>query len=166
MQDPSLAEWWAVAAELRRGGLDRIVVPEPWSPTIEELTAAGVRGVVYAHEIVSLASGQAGEFLDALADDGRRRRTPSTACRCVGAFSTAMTHRHRGDRDLGDPRSCAAWADFEQAWDRGRRCSTGRRHLTAFGADVRRTLMVDAPLAPLRTGRQPQVEDRRPLGEI
>ena len=31
-QDPSLAEWWAVAADLRRGGLDRIVVPAAWSP--------------------------------------------------------------------------------------------------------------------------------------
>ena len=39
LQDPSLAEWWAAAAELRRGGFDRIVVPEPWSPTIDELTA-------------------------------------------------------------------------------------------------------------------------------
>jgi hypothetical protein len=47
LQDPSLAEWWAAAAELRRGGVDRILVPEPWSPTIAELTARGVRGVVY-----------------------------------------------------------------------------------------------------------------------
>ena len=37
-QDPSLAEWWAVASELRRGGFDRIVAPEAWSPTIDELT--------------------------------------------------------------------------------------------------------------------------------
>jgi hypothetical protein len=27
-------------------------------------------------------------------------------------------------------------------------------------------LMIDAPLAPLRTGRQPQIEDRRPLDEL
>ncbi len=57
LQDPSLAEWWAVAAELRRGGFDRIVVPEPWSPTIEELTAAGVKGAVYAHELVTVPVG-------------------------------------------------------------------------------------------------------------
>ena len=38
LQDPALAKWWAAAAELRRGGLDRVLVPEPWSPTIEELT--------------------------------------------------------------------------------------------------------------------------------
>ena len=30
----------------------------------------------------------------------------------------------------------------------------------------RRILLVDAPLSPLRIGRQPAVEDRRPLDEI
>jgi len=39
-QDPSLAEWWSVASELRSGGFDRIVAPERWSPTIDELTKA------------------------------------------------------------------------------------------------------------------------------
>ena len=51
-QDPSLAEWWAVAASLRRGGIDRIVVPEPWTRSIETLVADGVRGEVYSHELV------------------------------------------------------------------------------------------------------------------
>jgi hypothetical protein len=44
LQDESLAQWWAVAAELRRGGVDRIIVPEPWSPTIEECNAAVAAG--------------------------------------------------------------------------------------------------------------------------
>ena len=61
-QDPSLAEWWAAAADLRRGGKDRIVVPAPFSPTIDELTASGLRGEVYAHEIVSVANGAAGDY--------------------------------------------------------------------------------------------------------
>src|SRR5882724_4305503 len=51
LQDDSLAKWWAVAAEMRRGGRDRILVPEHWSPSIEELTSAGVKGEVYAHEL-------------------------------------------------------------------------------------------------------------------
>ncbi len=44
LQDPSLAEWWSVAASLRRGGVDRIVVPEPWTRPVDELIADGVRG--------------------------------------------------------------------------------------------------------------------------
>ena len=31
-QDPSLSEWWAAAASLRRGGVDRIVVPTSFHP--------------------------------------------------------------------------------------------------------------------------------------
>jgi hypothetical protein len=45
--------------------------------------------------------------------------------------------------------------------------------MAAWGAELhrlearwQRTLMIDAPLAPLRTGRQPQIEDRRPLDEL
>jgi hypothetical protein len=41
-----------------------------------------------------------------------------------------------------------------------------RDSLISLGARFRRTLMIDAPLAPLRTGRQPMVEDRRPLSEV
>src|SRR4029078_4948795 len=44
MQDPAPAEWWAVAATLRRGGFDRIVEPAPWARPIEELVAAGAGG--------------------------------------------------------------------------------------------------------------------------
>src|SRR5262249_34841289 len=70
LQDPGLAEWWGVAAELRRGGFDRIVVPEPANLSIEELTAAGVRGEVYAHEIVTMPVGGVRNFLDGLAEAG------------------------------------------------------------------------------------------------
>jgi hypothetical protein len=38
--------------------------------------------------------------------------------------------------------------------------------LAGAGVSMRRTLMVDAPLAPLRLGRQPAVSDRRPLDTI
>jgi hypothetical protein len=61
--------------------------------------------------------------------------------------------------------SLSAWADFERAWDDGALASW-RAVLDALEADVHRTLMVDAPLGPLRIGRQPEVGDRRPLSEI
>ena len=44
LQDPKLAKWWAEAANYRRRGDDRVLVPAPWTPTIEELCAAGVTG--------------------------------------------------------------------------------------------------------------------------
>jgi hypothetical protein len=58
-----------------------------------------------------------------------------------------------------------AWIEYERAWD-GDALATWRARLVALGADVRRTLMVDAPLSPMRIGRQPEVSDRRPLDKI
>ena len=58
----------------------------------------------------------------------------------------------------------AAWADFEAGGTADQALLDWKETIGRFGAFVERTLMVDAPLAPLRTGRQPQVEDRRPLG--
>ncbi|HYL52221.1 MAG TPA: NIPSNAP family containing protein [Acidimicrobiia bacterium] len=163
LQDPALAEWWGRAAELRRGGVDRIVVPEQWSPTIEELTAAGVKGVVYAHELVTVPVGTVRVFLDALGEAGRPA-VEALGARCVGAFRVAMTNDSEAIVLWAFP-SWEAWANFEQAWD-GAALAPWRARLTAMGADVRRTLLVDAPLSPMRAGRQPQVEDRRPLEEI
>ena len=59
----------------------------------------------------------------------------------------------------------ATWAHFEQAWD-GAALAPWRARLVALGADIQRTLLVDAPLARCGIGRQPSVEDRRPLSEI
>jgi hypothetical protein len=64
MQDPSLREWWKTAAEFRRGGVDRILIPAPWSPTSDELVAAGIRGEFYAHELIQVAPGMAEAFLE------------------------------------------------------------------------------------------------------
>jgi hypothetical protein len=163
-QDPSLAEWWAVAADLRRGGLDRIVVPAPWSPSIEELTAGGTCGDVYAHEIVSLAPGQAGEYLNAVAHEGADVYA-EYGFSVVGAFSTAMRSDNEAILVWAIP-DFAAWADFEQGATADQALLDWKATINGFGAFVERTLMVDAPLAPLRTGRQPQVEDRKPLTDI
>ena len=162
-QDPSWAEWWSVAADLRRGGFDRIVVPEPWSPTVDELTDAGARGAVYAHELVRLPVGRSRGFLDALAVSGRAA-VESLGLQCVGAFRVAMSTDTEAIVIWAIP-TLAVWADFERAWDDGT-LAPWRSVLDALEARVHRTLMVDAPLAPMRTGRQPEVTDRRPLSEI
>jgi hypothetical protein len=160
LQDDSLAEWWAVAADMRRGGVDRILVPEMWSPTSEELTSAGVNGLAYAHELVTLPAGNARDFLEALREIG----VPAISdlgMRAIGAYRVAMTNDSEAIVIWTIP-DWATWADFEQAWDGGG-LAAWRTHLVGLGADVRRTLMVDAPLSPLRLGRQPSVDDRRPL---
>ena len=41
MQDPALTEWWAAAAQLRRGGVDRIAVPTSWSKWADHRSQTG-----------------------------------------------------------------------------------------------------------------------------
>jgi hypothetical protein len=163
MQDPELAQWWGAAAELRRGGVDRILVPEPWNQTISSLTDDGVRGAVYAHELVTLPVGGVRGFLDALGEVGIPA-VEALGVRMLGAFRVAMTNDHEAIVLWALP-DWPTWAAFERGWD-GAALAPWRARLTAINADVRRTLLVDAPLAPLRLGRQPDISDRRPLSEL
>lgn len=165
LQDPTLAEWWATAASLRRGGYDRILVPDAATRSVEQLAAAGVHGAVYAHELVRLPSGGAGGYLAALREHGVEPLA-SLGLDLVGAYRVAMV----------DDTECVViwaipdwrtWTELEQAWlaDHGP-LERWRHRARSLGAVTRRTLMVDAPLSPLRIGRQPTVDDRRPLDEI
>ena len=163
LQDSSLAEWWSAAAELRRGGFDRVLVPEPWSPTIAELTAADVRGVVYAHELIRVGAGRVRPLLDAVHAQARDAVTALGGV-AIGAFNVAM----RNDDEallLWAFREWDAWVRYEHAWDAGG-LGGWRSALVDADAVVTRTLLADAPLAPLRIGRQPEESDRRPLSEI
>jgi hypothetical protein len=164
LQDPSLEQWWATASTLRRGGVDRIVVPEPWSPTITQLTDAGVRGALYAHELVTLPVGRARDFLDALRDIGRGAYAEH-GLESIAAFKVAMKSDHEAIAVWAIP-DWAAWAAFEQAWDGDPALRAWRASLTGMQAVVDRILLVDAPLSPLRIGRQPEVADRLPLDQV
>jgi hypothetical protein len=156
-QDPSLATWWAAAAELRRGGFDRILVPAPWTRPIQALCAAGVTGAVYAHEMVRVRPGAAADFLE-------RARAVSPAYarhrwQLIGAFTTAM---------VDDDEALLLWAiPTWEAWATGERAHRDDDDLIAWRTGARdvvtgwhRILLVDAPLSPLRTGRQPARSDR------
>jgi hypothetical protein len=169
LQDPSLAEWWAVAASLRRGGVDRIVVPEPWTRSIEQLVADGVRGELYSHELVTLPPGTAPDFLAAFAASGVAAHE-ALGLELVGAFRVAMVNDSEAIVIWAIP-DWPRWALVERAWlgdgtAEGEALRAWHKTTLAMGAHWRRTLMVDAPLSPLRVGRQPEIGDRRPLDEI
>ena len=102
LQDPKLARWWARAAEFRSGGFDRILVPAPWSPAIEELCTLGAGGVAYAHDQVTVPVGATGDFLE-LAREAGGAFYAEHGWRLIGAFETAL----RNDDEFG---YVAAWA--------------------------------------------------------
>jgi hypothetical protein len=157
-QDPALAKWWAKAAEFRRGGFDRLMVPAPWTRTIEQLCADGVRGEVHAHELVKVRPGSAIEFLER----ARELAVPALAAYgwgLTGAFTTAM---------VDDDEALLLWTiPTWKQWGAAEAAMGVDDALVAWRSGIRdvvtgwhRVLLVDAPLSPLRTGRQPQRSDR------
>ncbi|RAY16250.1 NIPSNAP family containing protein [Actinomadura craniellae] len=156
LQDPALAKWWAAAADLRSGGVDRILVPHPGTRTIEELCKDGVRGEVYAHELVRVSPGGARRFLDAAMEDAAAGRDRH-GWQLVGAWSTAM----RNDQEcvlLWAIPTWEDWAGVEADEAQGRSRLLDRSAVMV--RDRERVLLADAPLCPFKTGRQPSRDDR------
>jgi hypothetical protein len=158
LQDPALAAWWKRAADFRRGGVDRVLVPAPWTRTIEELCADGVTGETYAHEQVTVPPGTAWELLDVVRDEGAPVYSQFN-WELAGAWVTAMGDDHEAFLLWAIP-SWDDWGAFEAAervdpaqveWSKRRR---------SFTTSWTRFLLVDAPLCPFRTGRQPAESDQ------
>ncbi|MAG29936.1 MAG: NIPSNAP family containing protein [Deltaproteobacteria bacterium] len=164
MQDPSLREWWATAAEFRSGGVDRILVPAEWSPTSDELTRDEVRGEFYTHELVRVEAGGAEAFLEEV----RSRAIPAHSefgARLVGAFHTAMSDRSECLLLWAIP-DHQQWAELEMAEYGDGSLASWRSWCRSHTRSWQRLLLVEAPTSTLRLGRQPSISDRRPLSEI
>jgi hypothetical protein len=158
LQDPALAAWWQRAAEFRRGGIDRLLVPAPWTRTIEELCADGVTGEVYAHERGTAPAGTAWDVLEVVRSEGVPVYGRFNWV-LAGAWVTAMVDDDEAFLLWAVP-TWNDWAAFESAdrvddevmaWTRRRRTLT---------TSWERFLLVDAPLCPFRTGRQPAESDQ------
>lgn len=157
LQDPKLATWWAAAADMRSGGVDRLLVPAPWTRTIEQLCADGVRGELYAHEQITVAPGHAAELLERARDEavpyyGRY------GWQLAGAWRTALADDSECFLLWAVP-SYERWAEFESA-HLASPASGWKAWLLSAARTFQRILLVDAPLSPMRTGRQPSRADR------
>ena len=157
-QDPTLEAWWGKAAELRHGGHDRILEPAPWTQSITELCAAAMRGECYAHEMIVVRNGAADEFLERVRDRGVALGA-RYGWELAGAWKTAMVDEDEAVLLWAVP-TWQQWADFEQA----ARSDADLRAWRANARDIvetwQRIVLVDAPLSPFRTGRQPSRADR------
>jgi len=158
MQDPKLAKWWSVAADFRRHGDDRILLPKPWTRTIEELCADGVRGEAYAHEQIRVPMGTSGDYLERVADT-LQPLYMEHGWELAGAWETAMVNESECFLLWAIP-EWEHWAGFEQAAIADSPLRRAQRALTDRITAFHRFLLVDAPLFPFRTGRQPNRDDR------
>ena len=105
-----------------------------------------------------------GELLDAVATDGLPA-VKALGLEPVGAYSLDMADDSEVLLLWAIP-DWSTWVDYEQAWSPDGALARWRKTLLGLGASWQRQLLVDSPLNPLRTGRQPQTSDRRPLEDI
>lgn len=158
LQDPALAEWWAEAANFRRSGTDRLIVPASWTKTIDELCADGGVYETYAHELYTLPAGTAWDFVERVRTDAapllaRHRWT------LLGAFVTAMVPDNEVILLWGIDR-WESWAEVEKGVRADPELGGWWRSVIHAGGSWHRYLLVDAALSPLRIHRQPAVSDR------
>lgn len=166
LQDPSLESWWSAAAGFRSGGSDRILVAPDWSPSVADHEAAFAGAPAgYAHETHRTRRGADVDLLDAIRDAGRDAYA-AEGLRLVGAFRRAM-----GNDDevivIWSFASWDVWGRFEAGLDPFAGSGESpparwRRDVAELVRDTERILMADAPLSPLRIGRQPTESDRDP----
>jgi hypothetical protein len=157
-QDPTLEAWWAKAAELRSGGFDRILEPAPWTRTSTELCAHRVTGQCYAHEQVVVRNGTAFEFLQRVYERGVAVNN-RFGWELAGAWKTAMVDDDECILLWAIP-SWQQWADYEKAQRSDAEVLAWRQSVRDIVESWQRIILVDAPLSPFRTGRQPSRADR------
>ena len=151
LQDPSLERWWAEAATYRRGGFDRILVPAPYTPTIEEALERGIHGEVYQHEVVQVVPGQARTYLSLLEQEWMPVAS-RLGLQLLGAYRTALVN----DSEvivISAIDTWERWADIAAAYDDDMSMARWRRRIADVVVDWRGKLLVDSELNPLRTGQ-------------
>jgi hypothetical protein len=151
LQDPALAEWWAEAATYRRGGYDRLLVPAPYSPTLETAMAANIGGDVYYPEVVSIASGRARDYLGALEQEWLPI-ADRLGLKLLGAYRTAMVDDSEVV-SIWAIETWEAWASAQAALDDDPDVARWRRDTRGLVLGRRGKLLVDSPLNPLKTGK-------------
>jgi hypothetical protein len=161
-RDPMLEQWWREAASFRTGGFDRILVAHEASPGVEDWCARGGPGAVaYVHEIIRTEVDGAARLADVVAED-REGVTGRFGLELVGLWRTAM-RAHDEVIVLRCVPDWESWAAFE-SWSAA--AGPSGPSGPPGTVELQRTLLVDAELSPLRIGRQPSVDDRRPLDQI
>ena len=140
----------------------RAGLPVEADHVIGDLVARGVRGATYAHEQYWLPQGTAGTFLDTVAELAVAAYA-EFGWVMAGAWETAMV----GGSECFLLWAIPSWNDWQtlEAAQSGRTSAPGalvawRDHTQQRTERQHRFLLVDAPLSPMRIGRQPSREDR------
>jgi hypothetical protein len=107
---------------------------------------------------VTLQAGTASQYLDAVRDVGVDAHREH-GLELVGAWRTAMCGESECIVMWAVP-AWRTWSDYEAAQLTDTKLVGWTRATTGLVTRLQRFLLVDAPLSPLRTGRQPTEADR------
>ena len=118
----------------------------------------GIRGEAYAHEQIQVPQGTAREFLEIVADEAVRAYEP-LGWKLAGAWETAMVNETECFLLWAIP-TWEQWAESELAERRSGPLKDWRARTYELSNHWHRFLLVDSPLSPMRTGRQPSRADR------
>lgn len=87
--DAALAPWWAKATEWRSGGFDRILQPAAYSPTRDQLRAAGLRAWVCVQTLARTCPGGQAAYLAAVGET-LAPLLAARGCTLMGAYAVPM----------------------------------------------------------------------------
>ena len=126
--------------------------------SISELLDAGVQGETYAHEQVHVPMGTSREFLEIVAEEAIPVYD-EFGWKLCGAWETAMVNESECFLHWAIP-TRESWAETEHAERRDSALQRWRNRTYELTEKWHRFLVVDAPLSPMRIGRQPARSDR------
>ena len=134
-------DWWDEAAQWRTGGFDRLCGGVPGSPTTEEIAAAGTKGTLFLHEVLTVRPGSALEFLAAVVEE----RVPMLADH--GHVPTGLYEVMSNQHEV-----VMVWATSVEAQVRFRACRDTTRGLCDEGTADDRIVAWDRRSAEFVTG--------------
>jgi hypothetical protein len=113
-QDPG-KNYWGSAPEgvVDTNGMDRLLVPTDYSPTLEELVAAGVKGEGYLQQAITTPAGGVHDFLQRFEAEALPA-TRRLGLKFVGAYRTLLVSDSEGLVLWALPR-WQDWAAYERA---------------------------------------------------
>ncbi len=152
MQDEKLKVWWDEAQQYRSGGFDRILIPAPYSPTLDQIIKSKdiIGAKVFYHERIHIHPGQAKSYLAAMEQEWVPVAR-DLGLHLTGAYRTSM----RNDSEcivIWAIRDWKTWAAVEKAYERDPRVAVWRRRTDGLAIDWFNHLMVSGPHSTTQTG--------------
>ena len=146
--------YWASAPDgvVDKDGFDRVLAPTPATPSLDEAIAAGIKGAIYYHQIVTVRPGAVDDYLERH-DAEWRPIAENHGLVFVGSYRTML----RNDSEAVVLWALPDHALFERVDTTLRTDPKARefvRSTSNLGVDWVGKVLVGAPANPLDTGRR------------